>query len=442
LALTHPGGNWPHTTAIDQPTRVLLALSQAGDELEAAAAEAAALSPTQAQQLLTLLGRQRLGPWVGHQLEQTGWLVTLPEVLQSPLRQATARAKQRSARQRLALLHTVRCLQAHGIAAVALKGAHLAWQHYPQPWLRPMRDLDLLLPEEQIGPAFALLERQGFRVQGASVRRPDDPLMWRVNDFSLWHPSGELIELHRSLWFRPGDILHGDFSLEPAFWAQEPPYRLPPDPQGLSHLQPTYLTLHCLVHHLIRQNMDMGPLGLVDLQLLQAAGHLDSPELAAAAERLGFASLLATAHTVLADWRHTRWLTAPSVPSWVLPLMMSREQNLVIYLDDRSMRSHARQWLAIQARGGRWSGPAPSRTGQLFHLARAITLLPAMVGKAGVVRQIQRRLGQHPVAPAEGQLPPELVAATRQLQARTRDLPEASPPAPWPSHNAHTVIER
>ena len=420
MALTHPGGNWPHTTAIVQPTRVLLALSQAGDALEAAAAAAAALSPAQAQHLLTLLGRQRLGPWVSHQLEQAGWLATLPEVLQSPLRQATARAKQRSARQRLALLHTVRCLQAHGIAAVALKGAHLAWQHYPQPWLRPMRDLDLLLPEEQIVPAFALLERQGFRMQGPSVRRPDDPLMWRVNDFSLWHPSGELIELHRSLWFRPGDILHGDFSLELAFWAQEPPYRLPPDPQGLSHLQPPYLTLHCLVHHLVRQNMDMGPLGLVDLQLLQAAGHLDSPELAAAAERLGFASLLATAHTVLADWRHTRWLTAPSVPSWVLPLMMSREQNLVIYLDDRSMRSHARQWLAIQARGGRWRGPAPSRTGQLFHLARAMTLLPAMVAKAGVVRQIQRRLGQHPVAPPEGQLSPELVAATRQLQARTR----------------------
>jgi hypothetical protein len=420
LALTHPGGNWPHTTAIDQPTRVLLALSQAGDELEAAAAEAAALSPTQAQQLLTLLGRQRLGPWVSHQLEQTGWLVTLPEVLQSPLRQATARAKQRSARQRLALLHTVRCLQAHGIAAVALKGAHLAWQHYPQPWLRPMRDLDLLLPEEQIVPAFALLERQGFRVQGASVRRPDDPLMWRVNDFSLWHPSGAFIELHRSLWYRPGDILHGDFSLEPAFWAQEPPYRLPPDPQGLSHLQPTYLTLHCLVHHLMRANLNMGPLGLVDLELLQAAGHLDTPELAAAAERLGFASLLATAHTVLAGWRHTRWLTAATVPSWVLPLMMSREQKLVIYLDDRSIRSHARQWLAIQARGGRWGGPAPSRTGQLLHLARAITLLPAMVVKAGVVRQIRRRLGQHPMAPPDGQLPPELVAATRQLQARTR----------------------
>ena len=49
-----------------------------------------------------------------------------------------------------------------------------------------------------------------------------------------------------------------------------------------------------------------------------------------------------------------------------------------------------------------------------------MTLLPAMVAKAGVVRQIQRRLGQHPVAPPEGQLSPELVAATRQLQARTR----------------------
>jgi hypothetical protein len=123
---------------------------------------------------------------------------------------------------------------------------------------------------------------------------------------------------------------------------------------------------------------------------------------------------------VLAGWRQTRWLSAPTVPSWVLPLLMSREQNLLIYLDDRSMRSHARQWLAIQARGGRWSGPAPSLPRQLANLARGVALLPRLASKAGVVEQLRRRWRQPTVAGAERQLSPALVAATRELQALSR----------------------
>ena len=415
-----PLGAWPRTAAIDQPTRLLLALTQAGEELEAAAMALTALTPADAQALITLLHQQRLAPWVGYQLEQAGLLAGLPELLRQRLLGAMAQAKRRAVRQRLALLHTLRCLKDHGIAAVALKGAQLAWQHYPQPWLRPMRDLDLLLPEEQIGPAFALLEAKGFKVQGTTVRRPDDPLMWRVNDFSLWHPSGEFIELHRTLWFRPGDILFGDFSLDPDFWRQERPYRLPPDHDGIVCLQSPYLTLHCLVHHMLRQDMNMGPLGLVDLQLLRTAGHLDAPELAEAAERLGCAPLLATAQQILEGWQHTRWLTEATVPSWVLPLLMGSEQKLLLYLDDRSVRSHARQWLTIQARGGRWTGPPPSRRQRLANLARGMALLPRMASKAGVVEQLRRRLGTKHKASARRPLPPALVAATHQLQARSR----------------------
>jgi Uncharacterised nucleotidyltransferase len=420
VPLEDPAVEWPSSTVIDRPTRLLLALTQASEELAPAASALAELGPEDTQRLITLLRQQRLAPWVAYQLQQAGLLAPLPEGLRQVLERATAQARHRTARQRLALLHTLRCLGGHGIAAVALKGSQLAWQHYPQPWLRPMRDLDLLLPEEQIGPAFALLESKGFRVRGEEVRRPDDPLLWRVNDFSLFHPSGAFIELHRSLWFRPGETLCGDFSLDPGFWGQEGGYRMPPDPDGITYLQPPYLTLHCLVHHLLRQNMDMGPLGLVDLQWLQAAGHLDHPVLAEAAGRLGCTALLTTARNVLAGWRQTRWLSAPTVPSWVLPLLMSREQNLLIYLDDRSVRSHARQWLAIQARGGRWSGPAPSRPRQLANLARGVALLPRLASKAGVVEQLRRRWRQPPVAGAERQLAPALVAATRELQALSR----------------------
>ncbi len=417
MAVAPSLGEWPGSTEIDQPTRLLLALTQAGEEHAAAAALLPGLEPEESSRLITLLHQQRLAPWVAYQLERAGLLHQLPEGLGRVLARATAQARQRTARQRLALLHIVRCLAAQGIPSVALKGAHLAWQHYPQPWLRPMRDLDLLLPEEQIGPAFALLENEGFRVRGEAVRRPDDPLLWRVNDFKLFHPSGEAIELHRTIWFRPGESLCRDFSLEPGFWTREGGYRMPPDRDGITVLQPPYLTLHCLVHHLLRASLNMGPLGLVDLQLIQAAGHLDHPALAEAAARLGCTPLLQTARTVHVGWRHTRWLTAPTVPSWVLPLLMNREQNLLIYLDDRSVRTHARDWLTFAARGGRWSGPPLSRPRQLINLARSVALLPRMASKAGVVEQLRRRWWEPPQAQTEGQLSPALVTATRQLQA-------------------------
>lgn len=101
-------------------------------------------------------------------------------------------------------------------------------------------------------------------------------------------------------------------------------------------------------------------------------------------------------------------------------MQMTPEQIMAFHLDHRTLRSHVSQWLAIQAKGGRWSGPEPSRRRRLLKLVGATWLVPGMVGKGGVVRQIPRRLGQSSGGPLESQLPPELVAATRLLQARTR----------------------
>jgi len=128
VSLADPPGDWPHSAAIDTPTRLLLALTQAGEELEPAAATLAVLGQEDNQRLITLLRQQRLAPWVAYQLKRAGLLPQLPEGLRLVLERATTHARQRTARQRLALLHTVRCLQTHGIPAVALKGSHLAWQ--------------------------------------------------------------------------------------------------------------------------------------------------------------------------------------------------------------------------------------------------------------------------------------------------------------------------
>jgi hypothetical protein len=70
----------------------------------------------------------------------------------------------RAARLRRTFRETVTLLRGAGVEAVALKGAALAFFHYPAPELRPMADLDLLLREPgDLRRATAALARAGWR---------------------------------------------------------------------------------------------------------------------------------------------------------------------------------------------------------------------------------------------------------------------------------------
>jgi len=54
------------------------------------------------------------------------------------------------------------CYQAAGIDVLVLKGAALAHLVYPQPVLRPMRDIDILVRAEDVYRAYARLPEIGF----------------------------------------------------------------------------------------------------------------------------------------------------------------------------------------------------------------------------------------------------------------------------------------
>ncbi len=75
---------------------------------------------------------------------------------------------------------TVAALHAAGVEVVALKGAVLAFFHYPDPALRPMGDLDLLLKEPgDLSRATEALRRAGWRALFDTSRhrvfaRPDE----------------------------------------------------------------------------------------------------------------------------------------------------------------------------------------------------------------------------------------------------------------------------
>ncbi len=83
-----------------------------------------------------------------------------------------------------------------GHAPLVIKGASLA-SRYPDPALRPMDDVDLVLPPDQVEPAITALVAAGWVRLPTPERRP--------HEVDLTHPSlpGLPIDLHRSLaWWR------------------------------------------------------------------------------------------------------------------------------------------------------------------------------------------------------------------------------------------------
>lgn len=115
---------------------------------------------------------------------------TLPAPLSAFLSEEIPFARARANRLQETLGSVVRALRGAGVEVVALKGAALAFFHYPDPALRPMGDLDLLLSDPRdLTRATGLLAAAGWRAlfdtprhrvfarKGESVRRPatEDP---------------------------------------------------------------------------------------------------------------------------------------------------------------------------------------------------------------------------------------------------------------------------
>jgi hypothetical protein len=140
------------------------------------------------------------------------------------------------------------------IPVMVLKGAYLGTFVYKNPALRPMCDLDLLVPDEQFEPARRLLERLGFMIEA-------EPLdgEYRFLQPALAHTrSGILpcaVDLHRDLscmdYYRlPSsrvwqEAVQGEYYGQPVFYPS-------------NELNFIHLGMHTLTHvGLIRDRLDL-----------------------------------------------------------------------------------------------------------------------------------------------------------------------------------------
>jgi len=211
-----------------------------------------------------------------------------------------------------------------GIPALWLKGAALAYTVYPQPTLRPMIDLDVLVPFEQRLSALAAVESIGFHPWGAfSFDAAPGLLHHFAYHYSLRGGANDVVavELHFHLLdrIRAKPLLPREQMRW--FWAQSrfvtddnlPFLVLRPE----AHL--LYLCAHAILQH---GEADLRLLRYFDLHQLITHGEvepsLDWHLVVDRAVDLGWTYAVARALSLTADLFNT------SVPSWVFRQLRER----------------------------------------------------------------------------------------------------------------------
>ncbi len=127
----------------------------------------------------------------------------IPDGIQgTPLREVFKREYHLSLANNLRLLHEFDRITAlfseHGIPSIALKGTQLIRELYPNPAIRPMFDIDLLVKREDLKGAHEILRNAGYRTVGGKPPRPDHGYYY---DAPYRKESGSpvLLELHWDL---------------------------------------------------------------------------------------------------------------------------------------------------------------------------------------------------------------------------------------------------
>lgn len=245
-----------------------------------------ALSDQDWEVMLKMVQQHRLGPLLHWQLGRAHAQLQCPEPvkarLQANYRQSVLRNLM--VQRELLLVHDV--LHAAGIPCVALKGAFLAFYAYPHSSLRPLRDLDILVPDDRVLQAFqALLDGGLTRIEKYQGRPEAFVDLDNKHLPPLCSPSGTLnIELHNRI-FHPEHCESGtpDLSEEPGFWQRTVEVRLAQ--AMIRYESPTDLLFHMIVHAVYDHEFNNGPLLISDLAFLLDAYQIDWPLFWALAER-------------------------------------------------------------------------------------------------------------------------------------------------------------
>ncbi len=293
-----------------------------------------ALTDADWTEILRMARQHRIGPMMRWQLKHAHPHIRVPrnvaETLTKQHKNWTARAM--TMQRELLRVHGI--LESAGIPHVFLKGAYLAYCVYPHPALRPLRDLDILIPPERLMDARAALIAGGLSTVERYERVPES-----VKDAAPHLPpllAGNVsVELHKRIFHLKQDPDAGpDLTEDPGFWARCVTGMVAGTP--IKAPSPTDQMLHIIVHGVYDHQLANGPLLLSDIALLAAAGGVDWCRLAQMAQRTGrgrgvaLARALAERYWGRPDGEIGDSATSPTVPPAVLDtaaLLLLREHD-------------------------------------------------------------------------------------------------------------------
>ncbi len=222
-----------------------------------------------------MLAEHRLGPLFHWRLTHECSFLPVPpsirEYCEGSFRAATIRSL--GIQRELLKLH--RILESSGIRHVGLKGARLAFFCYPQPGLRPMRDLDILVPEADVLKAFdALIDGGCSRID----KYDGSAEAWTKHSHHmppLRSPSRMIgVELHRSLFHLKENGAEGfELSELEGFWERHAALSLAG--KKIPYLSPAEQLLHLIVHAVYDHQFNNGPLLISDIGYLLQCEQVD-----------------------------------------------------------------------------------------------------------------------------------------------------------------------
>lgn len=239
---------------------------------------------------IAIMARQhRLEPLLSWRLDQMTPALSIAE----PLRTAWSGAHHQSTLRALAVARELvlihRILDRARIPHLALKGADLAFHIYPQPGLRPMRDIDVLVPRDRMAEAFEALLANGLQRCAPYQGTVDAALATSHQLPPLRSPSGTLgVELHHRLFHidKHGRRV-GDLCDDPGFWQRAVSKKIAGE--SVRFAGPTELLLHLTEHAVYGHRFNNGPLTFCDIGYLLLRESIDWPLFWLLAERHGCA---------------------------------------------------------------------------------------------------------------------------------------------------------
>ncbi|SUZ32344.1 hypothetical protein ROE7235_02100 [Roseibaca ekhonensis] len=254
------------------------------------------LSGTDWARIVTLAKQQRVLPCLEPALDKAG--LALPAAC--AIAPATRRGWQMRALSLQAetlRVHTL--LQDAGIAHVFLKGIVLAAFAYPNPAMRPMRDLDLLVRPTDLPRARKILALAGGELQHMAHKSAQNAPEEAKHATPVWSPGQVVsVELHGHLTEPFADLdPHGFARFEREIWDRATTVSL--GGHDLPCLAPEDMCLHLVMHGLYDHELNNGPVFVTDLLHLLRASPLDAVALQKRAVDLGIADGLALSLSLL-----------------------------------------------------------------------------------------------------------------------------------------------